>query len=443
MVETPKADASAKRPPPPVTDTIRSHAEWFAWAKRQRADIGRAHNAARAAVKASEEGAPPDAVEKAARAGMASSEVVPVDETRQAYSAWFAVAAVDMGLEPHKAHTFAQAGYQAQKQDPDLKAATAAAQAAVAALPAEAPPAPPPPPAAMPALPDFTPFTTVPMTHPGPQDPPAPATAGDWSPPPPPPPAAGPTPTAGEWAPPPAAEVGDWGPPPGAPMATPPPLPPPPPAPPPPAPTQATVQTDSWIAPTTPPPSASGAPPAPPAASAPEPPPAPVVEPVKDAGAWRPPDLSAVPPTAPEPASGPAPAPPSEPPPAAAAAPAPAFDPAAAPARPVPAAGRQSAIDKAVADTRLIGVTRSQAKLATYGDVRRVAGRTLLQDTLPAEVQLWVVAVAGTLTALAEPAVGHAVAYLALDQHAGVAYDVATGVPWPAWFEQLPDLAPD
>ncbi len=90
-----------------------------------------------------------------------------------------------------------------------------------------------------------------------------------------------------------------------------------------------------------------------------------------------------------------------------------------------------------------MAVTRSQAKLATYGDVRRLAGRTLLQDALPSEVQLWVVAVAGTLTALAEPAVGHAVAYLALDQHTGVAYDVATGASWPAWFDQLPDLAPE
>jgi hypothetical protein len=110
------------------------------------------------------------------------------------------------------------------------------------------------------------------------------------------------------------------------------------------------------------------------------------------------------------------------------------------PKRPPPP-GRQSAIDKTIEHTRITDVTKSQAKLATYGDVRRVAGRTLLEDTMPSELQLWVVAVAGTLTVLAEPAPGHAVAYLALDQHTGVAYDVSSGAGWPAWFDQLPDLA--
>jgi hypothetical protein len=116
-------------------------------------------------------------------------------------------------------------------------------------------------------------------------------------------------------------------------------------------------------------------------------------------------------------------------------------EPEVAPEPAHPTAGRQSAIDKTIADTRMAEVTRSQAKLASYGDVRRLAGRTLLQDTPPPELQLWVVAVAGTLTTLAEPTAGHAVAYLALDQHAGVAYDVATGAGWPAWFDQLPDLS--
>jgi len=55
VVETKKPDASAKRPPPPVDDAVRAHAEWFAWAKRHKADFGRAHGAARKAVAASEQ----------------------------------------------------------------------------------------------------------------------------------------------------------------------------------------------------------------------------------------------------------------------------------------------------------------------------------------------------------------------------------------------------
>jgi hypothetical protein len=91
----------------------------------------------------------------------------------------------------------------------------------------------------------------------------------------------------------------------------------------------------------------------------------------------------------------------------------------------------------------VIAVTRSAAKLVPYGELKKASNRTLLSDTLPAEVTVWVVAVAGTLTSLAEPAVGHTVAYLAQDQHAGIGYDVHTGPGWPTWFDDLPDRATD
>jgi len=73
--------------------------------------------------------------------------------------------------------------------------------------------------------------------------------------------------------------------------------------------------------------------------------------------------------------------------------------------------------------------------------LKQASGRVLLADTLPGDVLVWVVAVAGTVTALAEPAVGHAVAYLAKDQHASLAFDLFTGSSWPAWFAALPDQA--
>ena len=110
---------------------------------------------------------------------------------------------------------------------------------------------------------------------------------------------------------------------------------------------------------------------------------------------------------------------------------------------PAPQATRQDAVDKAIADSKLSAVTRSQAKLVPYVEVKKAANRVLLSDTLPGEVLVWVVAVAGTVTALAEPAIGHAVAYLARDQHASLAFDLHTGSGWPAWFDALPDQATD
>jgi len=81
-----------------VNDAVRAHAEWFAWAKRQKADFGRAHGAARQAVAAAEAGMPPPEVENAAREALKGGDTTPVDETRQAYSAWFAVASEDPRL---------------------------------------------------------------------------------------------------------------------------------------------------------------------------------------------------------------------------------------------------------------------------------------------------------------------------------------------------------
>ncbi len=106
-----------------------------------------------------------------------------------------------------------------------------------------------------------------------------------------------------------------------------------------------------------------------------------------------------------------------------------------------PTATRQGAVDKVVADSKLSAVTRSQAKLVSYGELKKGSGRVLLSDTLPDEVAIWVDAVSGTATALAEPAIGPAVGYLAKDQHASVGFDLHTGAAWPAWFDALPDQA--
>jgi hypothetical protein len=387
VVETKKPDASAKRPPPPVDDAVRAHAEWFAWAKRHKADFGRAHGAARKAVAASERGLPAAEVEKAAREAIAAGDTTPVDETRQAYSAWFAVAAVDMAMEPAKAHTFAQAGYAAQRDGADVKTATSIAEAAVAPPPPPPPSmAPPPPPPPPPGAIDPGAFATVPMApRPGTFPPQPPVDLGDWGPPPgaPTAPAHPPLPPAAPPLPP-VSEQADWRPP--TPFT-----PPPPPATP-------TVETPTWSTPTSPPPSAAPPPPPPPAAAAPPARPA-------DPGAWAPPTKLSPPP----------------------------------PPRPAPT--RKGAIEKAVADTKVVRPTRSEAKLVTYGELKKATKRTLRSDHLPEEVKVWVVAVAGTLTSLAEPVAGHAVAYLAADQRAGIGYDIHTGSGWPAWFDDLPDQA--
>lgn len=125
-----------------VDDALRSYAEWFVWAKRAGADLSSAHAAAGAAVRASSVGA--DAL-AAAQAALRSGTVTAVDQLHQEYSAWFAVASVDLAYEAPKSHVFAGAGVAALHQGMDVKAATAAAEAAVAA-----PPAPPPAPPAAP-----------------------------------------------------------------------------------------------------------------------------------------------------------------------------------------------------------------------------------------------------------------------------------------------------
>ena len=116
------------------------------------------------------------------------------------------------------------------------------------------------------------------------------------------------------------------------------------------------------------------------------------------------------------------------------------------PPTPPPAAApsqgtRQGAVDKAIAGSKLSAVTRSQAKLVPYAELKKAANRVLLADALPGEVPVWVVAVSGTVTALSEPAIGHAVAYLNKDQHDSLAYDLHTGTAWPAWFDGLADQA--
>jgi len=88
-------------------------------------------------------------------------------------------------------------------------------------------------------------------------------------------------------------------------------------------------------------------------------------------------------------------------------------------------------------------VTRSAAKLLPYSELKKAGNRTLASDTLTPDAQIWVVAVAGTLTNLAEPVTGHTVAYLASDQRAGIGYDIHSGSGWPAWFDDLPDQATD
>src|SRR5205823_4292778 len=141
------------------------------------------------------------------------------------------------------------------------------------------------------------------------------------------------------------------------------------------------------------------------------PPPPPPAAP--DTGAWKPPTTLSPPP-----------------------APRPQHEPVAPTTPPLPAHTRQGAIDKAIADTRVTAVTRSQAKLLPYQDLRQANSRALATDP---ESRIWVVAIAGTLTSLAEPATGHVVAYLASDQDTGHGYDLHTGSDWPAWFDDLAD----
>ncbi|HEX6350116.1 MAG TPA: hypothetical protein VF160_12095, partial [Candidatus Dormibacteraeota bacterium] len=173
------------------------------------------------------------------------------------------------------------------------------------------------------------------------------------------------------------------------------------------------------------------------------PPPPPPPPPASTTEGWKPPPPAAPPPPPPPPPPAPPAAeapPPWNPPPAVAAAPEP-VAPTTPPKPAEPRATRQGAVDKAIADSKLSAVTRSQAKLVPYADLKKASNRVLLSDSLPGEVPVWVVAVAGTVTALAEPAVGHAVAYLNKDQHASLAFDLHTGTGWPAWFDGLPDLS--
>src|SRR5207237_3113669 len=112
----------------------------------------------------------------------------------------------------------------------------------------------------------------------------------------------------------------------------------------------------------------------------------------------------------------PPPTPPPPPPPR------PKHEPVAPTTPPLPALTRQGAIDKAVADTKVTAVTRSAAKLLPYKDLKQANNRVLVSDSVSADARLWVVAVAGTLTSLAEPVAGHAVAYLASAQKTGLGY---------------------
>lgn len=125
-----KPEVEQKAEAPAVNAELRSYAEWFVWAKRAGADLSSSHAAAKAAVNAAASHQDPLV---AAQGAVRSGTVTAVDQLHQEYTAWFAVASVDLGYDPPKSHAFAEAGVAALHEGKDVNAATAAAEAAAAA----------------------------------------------------------------------------------------------------------------------------------------------------------------------------------------------------------------------------------------------------------------------------------------------------------------------
>jgi hypothetical protein len=113
--------------PPSAED--RSYAEWFAWAKRGGAPATACHAAAQGAFKALSSGKDVSTAVQWATAAM-SRPPEQVGHTRQQYCAWFALANIDLNLDQHRAHLFANAAIQALDAGQDASAAHAAGLAA-------------------------------------------------------------------------------------------------------------------------------------------------------------------------------------------------------------------------------------------------------------------------------------------------------------------------
>jgi len=133
---------------PPPDAAQRTYAEWYAWARRNTPDAGRCHAAAAAATSALAAGQDPAAAARLAQAAAiapdAPSRPVTADPQTQAYTAWFAYAQVDHGMDSAQAHAYAQAASLAQARGVDvISAAAEGARAAGLGGPAPAYSAPP------------------------------------------------------------------------------------------------------------------------------------------------------------------------------------------------------------------------------------------------------------------------------------------------------------
>ena len=110
MVEQKRFEINITRPIPSADD--KAYAEWFAWAKRGGAKAPACHSAAQGAFRALASGHDIATAVKWATAAM-SSPPVPVDNGRQTYCAWFAIANIDMQLDTARGHLFATAAVHA------------------------------------------------------------------------------------------------------------------------------------------------------------------------------------------------------------------------------------------------------------------------------------------------------------------------------------------
>ncbi|HEV2413288.1 MAG TPA: hypothetical protein VGX27_00665 [Candidatus Dormibacteraeota bacterium] len=111
------------------TPEDRSYAEWFAWAKRGGAPASACHAAAQGAFKALSSGKDVNTAVQWATAAM-SRPPEQVSFARQQYCAWFALGNIDLNLDQHRAHLFAQGAIQALDAGLDSSAAHAAGLAA-------------------------------------------------------------------------------------------------------------------------------------------------------------------------------------------------------------------------------------------------------------------------------------------------------------------------
>jgi len=123
----PAPAATVQAPPPDISR--RAYAEWYAWARRNTPEAGRCHAAAAAATAALDAGQDHGAAARLAHAAAiapdAPTRPVTADPQTQAYSAWYAYANVDHGMDGAPAHAYAQAATLAQARGVDVTAAAA------------------------------------------------------------------------------------------------------------------------------------------------------------------------------------------------------------------------------------------------------------------------------------------------------------------------------